>query len=627
MDVFAAVIFLFFVFSIYGFGQSILNLFKLNLIYTSEKIAFAIGFGTVFFALISVVIVWSGLVYPIIFWIVLSLGFLLWLKHIKHLRYSFTTLYALWKNSSIVTQIIFLVVLFIIAIMFTFTYLPNYAFDTRLYHYSVPKNYVDKNCWYYSTERIYTFLTGYSHFLYVWGFVLHSETLVNMICFFSSLIPMFSIYAFSKRFFSERTGILCCILYFFSPKIMYSTVSGGTHSFDIFFFVLFMHTMFLSINELKMRILIVAGVLSGYSVASKLPGAVSFFILSFFFIYYFLRRINNKEGDKKACFLKLGILYLTAVITSVIIISPTLITKYNAAGNPIFPFFHSWFSEKKMSLTNLNKENQVKTGEVFHLFWGLVNVSYHTGRYLLPPVLFLPFLLKGVFEKKNYGWMITVFVMISMFIFVAPYSRITEGLQFVAKLYDLIRYSSPMLIMLFIPASYEILDVYEKLKKAKFFSLVSRLICCFLLSGYVILGSVIFFSESLESSKRLQVIAGTMSMEEYINEVIPDYKLRDLFRENDKVLIIGLGSYYVKGNIVEVSPTLDPVNFDNLHSNQDFIKRLKELNIGYVVINKKRNYMSENFYKFLERVGGFIQFEGITIMYEDKNFFVIKVVS
>lgn len=239
--------------------------------------------------------------------------------------------------------------------------------------------------------------------LYAMALLLKDAILANLIHFAFGILTAVGIYAFGKRYFSPRVGLLAAVIFYMTPVASYiSSVACADIGLTFYTFLAF-YALINWITSNKKGWLLISAIISGLALGSKYAGVPLTAILSsgILFSGWFL---------KKEKFLKIAKNFFVFIALAGLIGSFWYVRAYIVAGRPLFGIWQGYLFKFWRMIKGLWASGFLNLGtaqpafalnlslpeKVITLPW---NVSMHSGR--LPGIgdigivflAFLPFLL------------------------------------------------------------------------------------------------------------------------------------------------------------------------------------------------------------------------------------------
>ncbi|MGB9596820.1 MAG: glycosyltransferase family 39 protein, partial [Candidatus Poribacteria bacterium] len=330
------IIFLFFLALIsFGIGNKILRLFKVYLDNSLERFVFSFGIGLGVVSYLTFLLAVLGLLYK---WLCLLLLFLLLV----------ISLWGIWKNKGIFSQYkrkiprsfklekayifeycLLIILSLYILLCFLSALAPPIDWDSLVYHLPIPKIWIQNHKAIYIPYIVHSARHLAIQTIYALGMViLENDTIPCMIIWMSSLWLILCVYTFCRRYLSPKAGILAMSALYCTPFITAITCKPLVDVPYICYAFLAFYAFYKYVQSNNYKLLLLSGVLSGFSAASKQFGMISFVAL---FLLLILVELKRKSFIKKLKYIFLfGFLF-------VLIIAPWIVRCYIYTGE----FFNS----------------------------------------------------------------------------------------------------------------------------------------------------------------------------------------------------------------------------------------------------------------------------------------------
>src|SRR3989339_952301 len=395
-------------------GYFLLKKFNFNFNVFLE-IAASIGIGLAFFSLITFFLGIFGILYKPVFYILLSILLVLSLINFRHKINLKMPKLDLWGFLSIFTILIFIISAFIGAMA------PPTFYDSLVYHLSIPSQYIKNHKIFYIDYNLYANFPQNIEMLYTMALILYNDILANLLHFIYFPLTLLLMYGFFWGKSEKNIPLLSILTLVTTPAIV--LLAYGTYIDLGLTFYLFLSFVLLIewINTNNNKLLILTGLLCGFSIGIKYTAVISVFIFSLIVLYTCLKEKRN--------IIKPVLLFLSSII---LVISPWLIKNYIFTNNPIFPFYI--FSETplyiKKYLTHVSSHGTYGFLSFVCLPWDLTmeGTKFGGGFDFVGP-LFLIFLPVLLFIKNTDKIMkICMFYLITFFLLWSTTARVLRFL-------------------------------------------------------------------------------------------------------------------------------------------------------------------------------------------------------
>lgn len=508
--------------------------------------------------------------------------------------------------------------LFVILTIFVFfLFLQHFERDSILYHLVISKNWAKEGLesLQFSHYSFYPWLPFLFNYV---AFLLKLPSLANLFHLLFAFLTFFLVY---QSISDKKTAYFCCLLFItIQPSLRFSYVAYSDFyltffSFGALFFAIKVFDVRINSDNRRLNFLL-SSLLCGLGLNTKYNMLV-FALLLYFFVFWLSFRAFS---DIKRAF-KDSLLYF---LISFAMFFPFLLKNYLLTGSPLYPFLTDIFTTtnpfafKNVSHFAFRKyffgEDlfQILATPIMVFFYGIENnIQYFDG--VLNP-FFVIFPIIAVFAMRDrlitalflFGWLYNYFVL-----FLEPVSA---------------RFLLPS-VPIFAYISGKYLSKLDLSEKKLWLIFLPFLIFNFYFGG-----------KHLIDKDKWGYLFGRISKEEFLERKCPDYRSIKFINENTpkdaKVfyLFSGQRTYYLERDFIYDSfndGRLFKKIFDSSKSEEDFLKRFKELGITHLFIRKDlfEQFLADNFDEkelhilssFFEKYVKLLFQDGIFIVSEIKN--------
>ncbi|MFC1862361.1 ArnT family glycosyltransferase [Thermodesulfobacteriota bacterium] len=466
------------------------------------------------------------------------------------------------KAISIIKKILLASLAILIVSILLLSLVPPISKDALVHHLALPKLYLKHG------EIFEIPFMGFSYYpmnldlLYMIPLYFGNDIVPKFIHFGFGLLAAFLIYCFLNKRTNQIYGLLGALLFLSTPIILKLSISVYVDLGEIFFSFAVLFFIFEWLRkELRLKYLIIAGVMCGLAVGTKYTGLVTLFIFTLFVPFLYSRSSRGKKAD----FFKSvghGVLFL---LISLIVFSPWAIRNYHWKGNPIYPLYNNVFNPPKSIKTNSTpKIPRQKQNRGF--------LTYRSMAYNEPLwyIALLP--IRVFFEGRDGdpqffdGKLNPFLLVLPFFAFMGmkndpEYLKVEKkallgfsALFFCFALFSAvlrIRYISTIIPPLIILTVFGIQTLLRKL--SSFSSLVTRRVgiaVVVILLLFMVLLNASYITEQFEYVKPFSYHNGSLSRDEYISIHRPEYSAMEFINHNTennaKIYFIFMGKrgYY-----------------------------------------------------------------------------------
>ncbi|GAK60444.1 glycosyl transferase family 39 [Candidatus Vecturithrix granuli] len=320
-------------------GKRAFRVFHVSFVSFSEEVSYSFGLGTgiIIFLLIGLAAI--GALYQII----ILLGILLLAGGIypemKSLCIqSYEAAITLNEKKFAFPESYFTILLGIaICVTFFAAATPPFFFDALTYHLAVPQKYLQSHSFHYIPHHHYSNYPANIGMLFLVGLSFSGGMLAQLLSWIYAPMTVLSVYAFTKSRWGNSVAITAAIILFFVPGIlivsMLTSVDNG-----VMFYAFLSFSAFLTWCSRRQRCwFILSGIFCGLAIGSKYTAiAVTFLTLELllFLHEYVFEKCPLLSVLRKMVLFGLIVLAIT---------SPWFIKNSLYTGNPLYPFFNSFF--------------------------------------------------------------------------------------------------------------------------------------------------------------------------------------------------------------------------------------------------------------------------------------------
>jgi len=429
---------------------------------------------------------------------------------------------------------------------------PPVSKDALVHHLAIPKLYFKHGGIYEIPFMPFSYYPMNLELLYMIPLFFGNDIVPKFIHFSFALLTAWLIFNYLRRRINAIYALFGIIFFLSIPVIVKLSITVYVDLGLIFFSTASLLLLLKWIeNHFRLKFLIASAIFCGLSMGTKYNGLVTFFLLTFFIPFLYLRH----QQDKNPNFLKAvgyGILFL---LIAFIFFSPWMIRNYLWTTNPIFPLYDHWFNPQNA----INRQ----AGGIFayrslvygETWWQIVllplriffqgqdgSPQYFDGR-LNPFLLLLPFFAFYRFRRDTKVIKVEMKIMLVFSVLYFIFALFSTSLR--------IRYISPIIPPLVILSIFGVKKMVEEVRKIQPQSLGKI--------GLTAIMFALFFSLWLNAEylfgqykyvDPLGYLDGTLTRNEYIDKYSFEYPtiryINENLPEDAKILFIFLGNrgYY-----------------------------------------------------------------------------------
>jgi 4-amino-4-deoxy-L-arabinose transferase-like glycosyltransferase len=329
----------------YGIGRKLLP--SISFHNASENFCFCITLG---FGLLSYLILLIGTLSLLYFWpvtAVLAGIFLLCSSVWKELFNRVVDAYRqksfmIWKPVllSLLGMTIFLPV-------FLLPLYPPTAFDSTMYHLAYAKIYSSTHTISITPYIRYPVFPQTNEMLFSLAMLLYDGVAAQLISFTMMMVLSFSLFAFGKRYFSEKTGGLATAVFLSNPLVLWLGASAYIDIGLALFITMASYSLINYFSFKEKQWLIFGALFTGLASGAKYS---ALFFLFFFGLIICCSGLKERKAKDFIIFLAVGCA----------VASPWYFRNWYYTGNPVFPFFGQIFGYGSWNSREL-------TGQIYDL--------------------------------------------------------------------------------------------------------------------------------------------------------------------------------------------------------------------------------------------------------------------
>ena len=221
-----------------------------------------------------------------------------------------------------------------LGLAFVASFSPITYYDSLVYHLALPKAYLHQGSIPAVSDNLYAYFPALTEmmFLFILEVFPYSEYGINLFSWSLSLLIGAGLAALAKKLFTDEEGPLAWALWASTPNVLFLS-TGGYIEIPLAFFSFLSLWAFIWAYENKWNSkgLVLSGLFGGFACAVKYTGVITPCILFSYLSYFFIK----KKVDFRT------LLFFTAGV--IVPVCPWLLKNAMGIGNPVFPFFYSFF--------------------------------------------------------------------------------------------------------------------------------------------------------------------------------------------------------------------------------------------------------------------------------------------
>ncbi|MBN1899760.1 glycosyltransferase family 39 protein [Candidatus Sumerlaeota bacterium] len=231
---------------------------------------------------------------------------------------------------------------------------PPFSWDAQVYHLLIPKIYWLEKGFTSIPLNAYSNMPHNQELLYLAAMLLGDDVVSKLVHFLMAFILSLSMYAFARRYFNTRTGLLAPLLFLCNPAV-YAQLGIAYIDVGLALFCFWMMVCLVEyFRSGKTGYIIGMGIFCGMAMGSKYTMIYAFTSGTILLLFspYILLRGDDFSGAKSGIdriirkqIRAFGIFFAT----SIILLIPWWIKNYLFTGNPVYPMMFSVFGGREWS--------------------------------------------------------------------------------------------------------------------------------------------------------------------------------------------------------------------------------------------------------------------------------------
>jgi len=553
-----------------GTGRAFVKKSKFNDLSLADNLvaSFALGFGI--FGTIVFLLGILGLLSEIYLFLLLVSGCIITMLNIAFIKDVFFGLKNIHKN---LNGDWFLKVLFLISVLFllinTFASLaPISSMDALVYHYAIPKLYLNAGEIYDIRGYLYSHLPQLSEMINMLAMALKSDISANILNSFVGVFASLAAYCLVKKLFDKRVAFIAAALFYCSSFITWEATGSFIELHLTLFCILSLHFALLYFEKKVKANILLSAIFLGFAFQLKIFASAFLIIVSMVFLYEFLQ--------KKTTFIPLRKTYVLWLMTAAVFGCAWYVFNLITTGNPVFPFFYNILGGEGWNET----ANRILLSS---------NTMYGTGKSLLS-FLKMPFVLTFYGDVFDHAELIgPLILLLAPFSFMKREKRKTVLMLAGFCIFYFVfwffasqqaRFFLPIVPLLFALVAVGFINLIELNKSS--LRIISKLtVLLFLIFSLAISG---FFM-----SRFAKVILGYEKKNQFLSRTVWGHEsiewMNKNLNPNDKVLFAGFGPYYLNVPYQEGRTGIQgDVEYDKFQTSQKLKEHLKSKGITHLYI-------------------------------------------
>lgn len=535
------------------------------------KISFSFFMGSTVILFILIASLFFKIFYS---YLIIAISIACIILNIKYLKDIIDDL-AFLKNNNAFTAII--LIQFLIMLFAAST--PPYFYDSLVYHLAMPGKYLQYHSFFYYEDVFFTAFPLNASLFYAIPLSFGDDMAAQIVSVIFILFTCIAIREFCLIYFSEKTANLSATIFLTVPIASLSAIIPAAESALVFFTTISFLSLFYYFSNNHKLLLIISGISCGIALGIKYTHA-AYFLIVFFSILIFLPK--NFSIRKRA-----NIATLVIVFTA-IAFSPWLIKNLIYHSDPFYPYFSKLSGKDAEILEQLVPRS------------GLINaVKKYT--FIIFRMHFKPLGAAGILSP--------LFICIFPWIIYRPkQNQLMHRLLRISSIFGIITFALtvhwlrifievvPLLSILYaIPLSDNNNNIFKR-----FGIYLAKIIIIFNIFILVIY-SINF--------KLIEYSIGSVNKDQFLSSLVDYYPFAKMMEKNippqATVLLIGESrTYYFRQNCIPHFPPERAIHLEKMLNQSknlsDFLEKLRQKNVSYVLINYNRIFQKTNDYNIIK---------------------------
>jgi len=284
----------------------------------------------------------AGLIYPATGWLVLAAGIAAGWRAIPD--YIKRAYHAAPRTVGVTSAAVILVPLsayFLISGLYG-SLLPPIGFDVLMYHLGAPRLYIDAHRIFPTPDINGSFFPFGVEMLYMLGMMVDGPISANLVNFSFAVLGGLTAAMFTRRFVKADSGWLSFSMFISIPLIAWLMPQAYIEFALAAYCMLAMYALFASFTEDDNGWLIVAGVMAGFTMATKYTGipVVLALVIVAKYQYLFIEKVGVRVTTRRLC------IYLAV---AAVVCLPWYVRNLFFYGNPVYPYLAGVFGQATVS--------------------------------------------------------------------------------------------------------------------------------------------------------------------------------------------------------------------------------------------------------------------------------------
>ena len=455
---------------------------------------------------------------------------------------------------------------------------PPYFYDSLVYHLAMPAKYLQSHSFFYYEDLFFTAFPLNASLFYAIPLSLENAMATQIISVIFILFTCIAIREFCLIYFSEKTADVASIIFLTVPIASLSGIIPAAESALVFFTsISFLSLYHYFLNNHKL-LLIISGISCGIALGVKYTHTAYFLII---FLSILILLPKTYSISKRANIAAIVILF------TIIAFSPWLIKNVIYHSDPFYPYFsklsgkNTEIVEQLVPKSDLSNAIKKYTFIIFKMHFKPLGAAG-----ILSP-LFICLFPWIIYRPKN-NQLLHSLLRISSASGIFTFAITVHWLRLFLPVIPLLS------ILYAIPLSENNTNLFQK-----FGSYLTKIIIINML--ILIIYSINF--------KLMEYSIGSINKDQFLSSLVDYYPFAKMIGKNiaqqENVLFVGESrTYYFKQNCIPHFPPEQAFHLEKMLNQSknlnEFINKLKEKNITYILINYNKIFQKTHDYNIIK---------------------------
>jgi hypothetical protein len=223
---------------------------------------------------------------------------------------------------------------------------PPVSRDALTHHLAVPKLYVQKGAIHELPEIIPSYYPQLLDLIYCIPLMLDNDIIPKYIHFSFALLTALLLFFYLKNNLTRFYGLAGVLFFLSLPVIVKLSVTAYVDLGLIFFSTASLISLLKwQEDQFRFKWLVYSAVCCGFALSTKYNGLITFFLLTAFVPFLYLKKCESRIEQKKISVQIRSLGYCTSFfLITMAIFSPWMIKNYIWTQNPVYPLYNNYFN-------------------------------------------------------------------------------------------------------------------------------------------------------------------------------------------------------------------------------------------------------------------------------------------